>query len=215
MHALLWLQAASTNGATHVRIPDCSANSKSKFARQFAQGPLTTPRNAAHAPVYGPAVHAAAALCRSLVEQTFWRTGGGSTNTAGQLGYGPGHWDCLLVQARGETRTSHVDGGTRAVQSWQVAPCSPHCVLAKPAWQLPLGSQHPSQLCSHTGAPSGDVHTPNSHWLPMVVQLVHCRPLVPQWGASKPPRQLPSASQHPAQLAGPQIWPASEFATHC
>jgi len=64
MHALLWLQVASTNGATHVRIPIWSTKSKSNCFKQVAHAVFEQPKKLSHEAVLAlaPAEQACAAF---------------------------------------------------------------------------------------------------------------------------------------------------------
>jgi hypothetical protein len=99
--------------------------------------------------------------------------------------------------------TSHVDVGTRPVQSSHEAPFWPHCVSTKPAWQTSLWSQHPVQLlASHFGGAA--THAFLLQVPPAVSQLVHAWPPVPQNVLRLPGRQF-VPSQHPlGQVEGSQ-----------
>jgi hypothetical protein len=71
MQALLWLQAASTKGATHVRIPVWAGKSKSKGFRQAAHAVFEQPKKLSHEAelALAPAAQSWAAVSRSEAEQ--------------------------------------------------------------------------------------------------------------------------------------------------
>jgi hypothetical protein len=89
-----------------------------------------------------------------------------------------------------------VDAGTSAVQFSHDAPFCPHCVSMKPAWQVPVASQHPAQFeAVHVGG--GPPHAWFSQLWPEASQFVQAAPPVPQSVSRSPGRQA-CPSQHPA-----------------
>lgn len=81
-------------------------------------------------------------------------------------------------------------------QESQASPPVPHALLLSPVWQMPILSQHPSQLSGPQAVPVE--HTPSTH--PPTSQTAHVSPFAPHEVAEVPVWHMPFASQQPSQV---------------